>query len=483
MEKYGVIIERGAADWQIFQRDQQGTAQIELEGYYVSAHVLPQFPVTVVTDDEEPDSIQIRIVRECDGSTVKDWTEAERMEQNRWKAVIADVPAGGLYRIESCLKYAEWDCRKCTRGDMIHHIGVGDIFLIAGQSNAAGRSKAVVMDEPSMAVHVLRSDGCWDMASHPLGETTDMLFADNFENHNPGHSPWLHFAKILQREMGYPIGLIPAASGGTPIKWWLDREAGNLTDCAVKLVNKAASKIKAVLWSQGEADTGESAEAYEENLIGLIGLMRSCLSAPSLPFIMVQTNRCLSDAGAKQDRGYGMVRQAQLSAMKLLENVWTVPSADLPVWDVMHNSSAADMVIGERCAGCALSVIYGKERKWRGPMLDRAVGKGASLYLYFQEVSGWLELYDVQAPILPLEVEDENGFITVISYRAEMSQGGLHGSCRLELQLERMMGKHAKVHGAWRAFPGRVIPSDGQGMPMYSFYNVEIEEEEDCDQM
>lgn len=171
MSQYGVILERGASDWQIFQQE-QGKARINLEGSYVSAHVLPKFPMTVETDEIEPESVRLRIVREDDGSIVKDWTEALLQGGGRWNISFSDVPAGGLYRIESCLKYEQWDCRRCTRGDMVHHVGVGDVFLIAGQSNAAGRSKMPTDDSPSMAVHVLRADGKWDMASHPLGETT-----------------------------------------------------------------------------------------------------------------------------------------------------------------------------------------------------------------------------------------------------------------------------------------------------------------------
>lgn len=490
MSEYGVILEKGASDWQIFQQE-MGRARIELEGRYVSAHVLPKFPMTVETDEEEPESVQLRIVREDDGSTVKDWTKAQLAGGGRWRISFPDVPAGGLYRIESCLKYAEWDCRRCTRGDMVHHIGVGDIFLIAGQSNAAGRSKVPVEDSPSTAVHVLRADGKWDMATHPLGETTDMLHVECFENHNPGHSPWIHFGKLLHRELGYPIGLIPSASGGTPLSWWDSREEGNLLDCAVSLVQQGGGGLRAVLWSQGEADTGAEACTYGKRLEEFLTLARKRMGMPKLPFVIVQTNRCLRGANrclteanhclmeanrcltetdTAQDRGYGMVRQAQLSVMEKMEGVWTVPSADLPVSDVMHNSSLADMAIGERCAACALDRIYGRERAWRGPSPVRAWGQGRKISIFFRDAVHWLETHELEPGRLPVEAEDEEGFLPLESCRTETAEGG----CLMELYFARENKGDAKVHGAWRAYPGAAVPADGRGLPMYGFYGLTV---------
>ena len=471
MKKYGVILEKGATDWQIFQQDEKGMARIELEGYYISAHVLPRFPMTVEEDGEEPESVRVRIVREYDGSVVKDWTNAGRPEKGRWRIAFSDVPAGGLYRIESCLKYDQWDCRKCTRGDMVHHIGVGDIFLIAGQSNAAGRSKVPVSDEPCAAVHVLRPDGEWDMATHPLGETTDMLYVDNFENHNPGHSPWIHFARILHQELGYPIGLIPAASGGTPLSWWDCREEGNLLDCAWKLVRRGGGRIRAVLWSQGESDTGPEACTYEKRLGDFLTLARRVFGNPMLPFLLVQTNRCLMGTDTDQDRGFGMVRQGQLSVMERMKGVWTVPSADLPVSDAMHNSSLADMGIGGRCADCALAEIYGKPRNWKGPLPVKALGEGRQVSILFQGVNHWLELFDLEAERLPIEAEDEEGFIPLEGYRTKMAEG----KCWLELELARKPRGVTQIHGAWRAWPRAAVPCDGQGLPMYSFYGLRVD--------
>jgi len=66
------------------------------------------------------------------------------------------------------MEYQGWDGLSSTRGDMIHNIGVGDVFVVAGQSNAAGRAKNPVEDAPELGVHLLRDSGVWDLATHPL---------------------------------------------------------------------------------------------------------------------------------------------------------------------------------------------------------------------------------------------------------------------------------------------------------------------------
>lgn len=177
--------------------------------------------------------MQVRIVREMDGSVVIDWTPARLLEKEKWEITLCSVPAGGLYRIETCLFYSSWDVRMCTRGDMRHHLGVGDIFLIAGQSNAAGRSKTPVCDEPHPMVHVMRPNGRWDMASHPLGETTDMLrtvsyrVADNDKlvltmDREAGRGTKVHGAW-----RAFPGAVIPSDAGGLPMYSFYGLEAEN----------------------------------------------------------------------------------------------------------------------------------------------------------------------------------------------------------------------------------------------------------------
>ena len=94
-------------------------------------------------------TVKARIALESSGESVCPWTECRVEPGLRW-SVEFSVPAGGLYRVETYMEYEGWDGLSSTRGDMVHHIGVGDVFVAAGQSNAAGRAKNPVEDPPEL---------------------------------------------------------------------------------------------------------------------------------------------------------------------------------------------------------------------------------------------------------------------------------------------------------------------------------------------
>ena len=130
-----VLIESGARDWQIFQQ-RDGKADITLTGRVVRA------------DGVGPFRVYARVVRENSFTAVTPWILAE-MSGEEYTVLLKDVPAGGLYTIETTLAgelhEAEWG----LKGDMVCHVGVGDLYVIAGQSNAAGYGKPPLRMLPS----------------------------------------------------------------------------------------------------------------------------------------------------------------------------------------------------------------------------------------------------------------------------------------------------------------------------------------------
>ena len=231
-QELGVILTEGPEDWQILQQDGAGSAQVAVGGRWVH---------------EIPGRVEVRLVWEATGVPVTaalDWQPATTREHEppaggagpaqpaaplsaqpggtptagAWSAVLRDVPAGGLYRLETRFHAdnnpaGEWS----TRGDMRHFLGVGDLWVIAGQSNAAGYGRGPVEDSPELGLHMLRSSGHWALAAHPLNESTDTQHPVNREAANSSHSPYLHFARLLKRALGCPIGLVPTALGGLAI--------------------------------------------------------------------------------------------------------------------------------------------------------------------------------------------------------------------------------------------------------------------------
>lgn len=465
---FGVTITGGVSPFQIFQQNERGTACIRVSGKCRRIHLSQELPLAFTPVESGKVTVKARVALESSGENIVPWTLCNVQNDAQWDVTFAEVPAGGPYRIETYMDYEGWDGLSCTRGDMVHHIGVGDVFVIAGQSNAAGRAKDPVEDPPEIGVHLLRDSGKWDLAAHPLGETTGSVHLGHFENHNPGHTPWLHFAKILKRTLGYPIGLVMCAYGGSPLRWWNPAENGALTKNMLEMLADYDLHPKAMLWYQGEAEGFEnSAETYFDRFSAFVASVRSALGQPELPVITFQLNRQFCACGLELDRQWGIVRQAQADAMHRLKNVWTLVTQDVAMFDFIHNAASGNLVLGERAAKCALNTLYGKQRDWKAPEVTKAVLTAPdTVELFFDRIYNWINPFDPPASLLPFEAEDAEGFAKPVSYETRTET--------LVLRFDRPLGKDAVLHGAWRSNPGQIVPWDCMRFPIMAFYGLPI---------
>lgn len=465
---FGVTITGGVSPFQIFQQNERGTASIRVSGKYRRVHLSQELPLEFTPVGNGAVTVKARVALESSGENIVPWTVCSVHNDEEWDVTFAEVPAGGPYRIETYMDYEGWDGLSCTRGDMVHHIGVGDVFVIAGQSNAAGRAKDPVEDPPEIGVHLLRDSGKWDLAAHPLGETTGSVHLGHFENHNPGHTPWLHFAKILKRTLGYPIGLVMCAYGGSPLRWWNPAENGALTKNMLEMLADYDLHPKAMLWYQGEAEGFEnSAETYFDRFSAFVASVRSALGQPELPVITFQLNRQFCECGLELDRQWGIVRQAQADAMHRLKNVWTLVTQDVAMFDFIHNAASGNLVLGERAAKCVLNTLYGKQRDWKAPEVTKAVLTAPdTVELFFDRIYNWINPFDPPASLLPFEAEDAEGFAKPVSYETRTET--------LVLRFDRPLGKDAVLHGAWRSNPGQIVPWDCMRFPIMAFYGLPI---------
>ena len=174
----GVFIRFGPENWQIFQQA-HGFACIRAGGEYV----IPE-----AREIASP-VVYVRILREDSGIEVLGWQRARLLPGEKWETELT-VPAGGLYRLETTLldegdPVLEWG----VRGDMRHHLGVGDLYVIAGQSNSAGYGKEPAYDPPELGVHLCRNNLHWDLASHPMNDSTDSAHPPIWKAATPGPAP------------------------------------------------------------------------------------------------------------------------------------------------------------------------------------------------------------------------------------------------------------------------------------------------------
>ncbi len=460
-KQIGVIVEQGPQQWAIVQQ-RNGAASIGLSGKWRM--------------DEPVRKAQAyaRVIREESGETVVDWTMAEMTEEGGWSVVLNNVPAGGLYRIETCLQIdgnpaMEW----AARGDMIHHIGVGDLWIIAGQSNAAGYGKGPVNDPPELGIHLLRNNGKWDLATHPFNESTNTLHIVNREMTNPGHSPFLSFAKLLKKELGYPIGLLQTALGGSPLKAWNPAEDGRLYRNMLSTVHEAGGLVKGVVWYQGCNDCypGEY-ESYGGRFRQMVDQWRADLGEPELPFSTVQLNRYTGiDTKEEDDLAWGLVREYQRQAARDIPHVTVIPAIDCPLSDEVHNSPAGNLLIGERMARAVLASVYGRDVHFRAPEIADAryfVSDDGTpaVELAYDHVGGYLLTIGPNQPVFT--IEDEAG-------RAEIEAWSISGRNAIRIKLKRPLEGQAHLYGGYERNPAVYFPLDSLTyMPPLSFYRYPV---------
>ncbi|XP_024971133.1 probable carbohydrate esterase At4g34215 [Cynara cardunculus var. scolymus] len=232
---------------------------------------------------------------------------------------------------------------------------VKDVFILAGQSNMAGRGGVIdgywdglippeVQTRPGKILR-LGGDLSWEDATEPLHSDIDV-------NKTCGVGPGMAFANAVWR--GDPrrdraVGLVPCAIGGSGIQEW--SRGGRLYNGLVRraaVAVEGGGEIRAVLWFQGERDTvnRSDAESYKEKLQRLFMDLRADLKSPLLPVIQVAL---ASGEGAYVE----MVREAQHGIE--LPNVITVDAKGLELQpDGLHLSTHAQVRVGEMLAHAIL---------------------------------------------------------------------------------------------------------------------------------
>ncbi len=262
---------------------------------------------------------------------------AVRVNGGAWKMSTPKLPTGGPYTIEFRLGTA-----------MVRRTGilVGDLYLLAGQSNMVGRAPLVDPAPPDPRVRMLTAEDVWTVARDPVHEALPR------DGRVVGIGLGLPFAKEMVRRTGVPVGLVPCAVGGTSMAQWspdlrsqLRRSLyGNFLARA-----RMAGPAKAVLWYQGESDASamDTASSYGERFQALVRTMRADLGQPQLPFYYAQLSRYVINKGYE---GWDTVREAQRLAEAAIQPGGMVATIDLTLTDPIHLDRESLERVGKRLA-------------------------------------------------------------------------------------------------------------------------------------
>jgi sialate O-acetylesterase len=458
----GAILIDGPSDWQIIQRDAAGVGAFDLAGRWVSAN--------------GPGVVQVRLVREDTGvpvSAALEWQTVATRAEGTWSGRLSNIPAGGLYRLETRYQpdsqpMGEWS----DRGDMRHFLGVGDLWVITGQSNSAGYGRGPVYDPPELGIHLFRNNGEWALATHPLNESTGTQHPVNRDQANTAHAPYIHFARLLKQQLHCPIGLIQTSRGGSALAEWNPHDpapSAGLFDNMRACVAAAGGRVAGIVWYQGESEGGSlTGHTYLPRFAQAVAAWRAALAHPTLPVLTVQLNRHLILPTAELEQSWMQVREAQRQAARTIPHLSVVPSFDLPLSDGIHTSAAGNLVLAERLAHAALGLVYGRAQDYQAPDLQtaRAAPDGQSITLSFAPVTSRMDNVDPTANCF--RVEDAAGVapVTAVTYP---------GGPNVRLSLGRALAGAAVVHGGWGLAPAAVPVDMERFMPMLGFYAAPVQ--------
>ncbi|MCB1095920.1 MAG: hypothetical protein KDN22_10130 [Verrucomicrobiae bacterium] len=232
-----------------------------------------------------------------------------------------ELPAGGWYRLEVRLRSGD----NVLAESRVDHVGVGEVFVIAGQSNSANHGSE---QQKASSGLVAAFDGkAWKIANDPQPGAS-----------GGGGSFIPPFGDAIASRFKVPVGIVATGVGATSVREWLPKDTvflnpptimssvtetaagewqsnGRIFENFVTRVNPLGPLgFRAVLWHQGESDANQSdpsrtlpGDLYQKFLTQLIVESRREIGW-EFPWFVAQASYHTPD-----DPGSGDIRSAQVA--------------------------------------------------------------------------------------------------------------------------------------------------------------------------
>lgn len=221
------------------------------------------------------------------------------------------------------------------------------VYILAGQSNMAGRGKVEPNDTiPDSRIFTINKEGELILAKEPLH-----FYEPTMKGLDCGQS----FGKELLKHIPDRISVlvIPAAVGGSSIGQWINdstfRKVTLLTNFKEKVeIGKKYGTIKGILWHQGENDatSQETIDIYDKQLQKLFTLFRNEINNSELPILIGELG-----SFSKSDDNWQAINSKIEKYIKTDPNLYLIKTNDLKdKGDRIHFDSEGQREIGKRFA-------------------------------------------------------------------------------------------------------------------------------------
>ena len=300
----GLLRLNSPADYQVHQRATRKDGTIMVGG---------SLPGT----DARAATLEARLIGACGAAR---WRRlcTIKADQSEFRSQMK-APAGGWYRLELRVRHGD----TVDAEGVVEHVGVGEVFVIAGQSNAANHGEERQQTKNQLVAAC--ENGKWRLANDPQPGAS-----------GSGGSFIPPFGDAIVTQFRVPVGIVATGIGATSIREWLPRGArfanpptltGNVTqlpggeweskgtlfeNLVTRMKQPGLKGFRAVLWHQGESDANQQdpsrtlpGELYEIFLEQLIRDSR-CEVGWQVPWFVAQVSYHKPD-----DEGSPDIRAAQ----------------------------------------------------------------------------------------------------------------------------------------------------------------------------
>lgn len=221
------------------------------------------------------------------------------------------------------------------------------VFILAGQSNMAGRGKVEPLDTiPNSRIITINKERELILAKEPL---------HFYEPSMTGLDCGLSFGKELLKHIPDSISilLIPTAVGGSSISQWINDETfRNVTlysNFKEKVeIGNTYGTVKAILWHQGENDATkqETIDIYDKQLQKLFVLFRNETNDQDLPIFLGELG-----SFSKTDDSWQAINRKIENYINSDPNAYYIKTKDLNhKGDRIHFDSEGQRKLGQRFA-------------------------------------------------------------------------------------------------------------------------------------
>lgn len=406
------LVTKGAFPYQVYQRDKTNTATLSLEGTVGATRAK---------------TVDLRLVAAGRVVSNFDWKPLGQINKKAWKAELSHIPVGGPYRLEVRPTGS-------TEVTSVDNLLVGDLWVLAGQSNMEGVGNLEDLPLPSAMINSFDMTDTWVAAADPLHRLPDSvdsvhwrkgedgkaerLAGEKLEqfiaNRKKGAGVGIPFAEEMIRRTGVPIGLVPCAHGGTSMDQWSpakkDEGGASLYGGMVRRVKAVGGHVAGVLWYQGESDANaKAAPEYAQKFTALIQAVRTDFADADLPFYYVQIGR---HANSDNIPYWNQVQEDERKIESSLRHVGMTTCIDCELDDQIHVGTDSFRLLGLRLAQLA------EGRLKRGPRPGRIIAEPGKITIYFSEVNGRLQH---QGRLAGFTIVDAKGAPVPLIYRQRVA--------------------------------------------------------------